>query len=203
LHDISLHIMDLIENSLHARASVVDIFMEIDRNRDWMHVRVEDDGEGMPASPENVLNPFYTTSGMKKVGLGLSLFEAAAESAGGHLTLSQSDELGGMSVQASMKLSHIDRPPLGDLATTISTMVLANPSVDFRLKLKSGDRSFGFELSRFAGECGLHAASNVDLASSVYEFLGAELESWKKSELVGPGTQWHPADGLSLCTDLS
>jgi signal transduction histidine kinase len=203
LHDISLHILDLIENSLHARASIVDIRMEIDKKGDWILVRVEDNGEGMQAPPEQALNPFYTTRRSKRVGLGLSLFKAAAESAGGQLTLSRSEDLGGMSVRAKMKLSHIDRPPLGDLATTISTMVLANPSIDFHLSLNSGDQTFSFRLSQFAGECGLNAESNVDLASSVHELLRAELETWKQKELIGPAAHWHPADGLSLCTDLS
>jgi signal transduction histidine kinase len=203
LHDISLHILDLIENSLHAGASVVGITVDIDKTADLMWVCVEDNGEGMQSTPEQVLNPFYTTSGSKRVGLGLSFFKAAAEMAGGQLTVSRSEELGGVSIMAKMKLTHIDRPPLGDLAATISTMVLANPSLDFQLSLRSSERNFTFRLSDFARGCGLNAEANVHLASSAYELLRTELEEWKKSELSGSSGQWHPTEELSLCTDLS
>ena len=150
MHDLSLHILDLIENSVHAQASIVAIHMEIDKKLNWLCVQVEDDGEGMQASSERTLDPFYTTARSKKVGLGLSLLKAAAESAGGQLTLSRSEELGGTLVKATMGLTHVDRPPFGDLAATISTMILANPFVDFHLRLDSNDRSFDFRLSQFA-----------------------------------------------------
>ena len=190
MHDISLHILDLIENSIRAKASVISIRLEIDSAADVMHVTVEDNGEGIRVAPDQVLNPFYTTHGWKRVGLGLSLFKAAAEMAQGQLTLSKSDALGGLAVRAGMRFSHVDRPPLGDLATTVSTMVLMNPEVDFHLSLRCSDRSYAFRLSEFKAAKGLDGSANVELANAVLEALQDELEFWWRYELRISGEIW-------------
>jgi hypothetical protein len=39
-----------------------------------------------------------------------------------------------------MRLAHVDRSPLGDLATTLSTVVACSPQVELRLALRAGDR---------------------------------------------------------------
>jgi anti-sigma regulatory factor (Ser/Thr protein kinase) len=203
LHDLSLHIMDLIENSVNAQASIIEVRIEIDKKLNWLCVQVEDDGKGLRASSEQTLDPFYTTARSKRVGLGLSLFKAAAESAGGQLALSRSEDLGGTLVRATMRLTHVDRVPFGDLAATISTMVFANPFVDFHLSLDSNDRSFDFRLSQFARERDLDADSNVDLASAVHGFLREELEAWEKSEMSGLRAQWNPVEAPYQGAEIS
>jgi hypothetical protein len=184
MHDLSLHILDLIENSLRAKASIVAIDVEIDAAADLLRLRVEDNGEGIRVPPEEVLNPFYTTHGTKKVGLGLSFFKVAAEMAGGQLTLAKSAELGGLAVTVTMELTHVNRPPLGDLAASISTMIFMNPGADFRLAVRSGAKNQRFSLSEFRKKRGLDGGANVRLASSVFEILRTELEPWHKCELI-------------------
>ena len=85
--------------------------------------------------PEQALDPFFTTKADKKTGLGLSLFRQAAEAAGGGLSVGRSDELGGVAVRAWMRLGDVDRPPLGDVAASIATMVVTNPEIEFRVDL--------------------------------------------------------------------
>jgi hypothetical protein len=184
MHDLSLHIMDMIENSLHAHATVISIGIEIDHADDLLVVRVEDDGEGTSVAPELLLDPFYTSRLTKKVGLGLSFFRMAAELAGGKLTMSRSQALGGMAVEARMELTHVDRPPLGDLSATISTMVFMNPHVDFRLAVRSGNQTRHFRVSEFITQKSLDGGANVQLANSVLEALRGELEPWTRSELI-------------------
>ncbi len=198
MHDISLHVLDLIENSVRAKATVIVIRMGIDSNADVLEVCVEDNGEGIRVPPEQVLNPFFTTSKRKKVGLGLSLFKAAAEMAGGHLTLSRSAALGGVAVKVGMRFLHVDRPPIGDLAETISTMVLMHPEVDFRLSVRCGERAFDFRLREFAQKKGLAADANVELASAVFECLRSELEIWKRYELTSSREKWRAVNRLFL-----
>jgi hypothetical protein len=198
LHDISLHILELIENSLRANSTVIAIRLEFDVEADVIQVCVDDNGEGLRVPPEQVLNPFYTTSTRKKVGLGLSLFKEAAEMAGGSLTLSRSEELGGVAVKAWMGLSHVDRPPLGDLAATISTMILANPAIEFRLSMRGEARSYSFRLADFVKLWSLDPGANVELASSVFVALRAELEIWKRYELLSSKQNWRAMNALSL-----
>jgi hypothetical protein len=50
----------------------------------------------------------------------------------------RSGELGGVSVRAWMRLADVDRPPLGDVAASVATMVVTNPEIEFRVDL-TGD----------------------------------------------------------------
>jgi hypothetical protein len=138
VRDLSLHLLDLIENSLRAGASIIEITVEADDPRDLLAITVEDNGRGLTVPPEFLTDPFYTTKGGKKVGLGLALWKAAAERAGGSLVIGRGG-LGGVAVKAIMGLTHIDRSPLGDLSETLASVVCTNPEVDFRVAVKRGD----------------------------------------------------------------
>lgn len=138
MRDLSLHILDLIENSIRAGASVVAVTVHADRDLDVLRIVIEDNGPGFPAPAGQVVDPFFTTKG-KKTGLGLSLFAAAAQRAGGRMTLGTSP-LGGAMVAATMVLSHVDRPPMGDLPATIATVACTNPQIDLRVTLIGAQR---------------------------------------------------------------
>ena len=148
MHDISLHLLDLIENSIAAGASVVSIELDIDPCADMLRLGVDDDGVGLSTGPDEAVNPFYTTKKQKRVGLGLSLLQAAAEQSEGGMTIGRSPELGGVRVDVRMRLSHIDRPPIGDLAATVSTMVSAHPHIEFRGCFRRGRQKVDFSTRR-------------------------------------------------------
>jgi len=135
MHDLSLYLLDILENSVRAGATVISATIIADRRGDELSIHVEDDGPGLPVEPEQALDPFFTTKANKKTGLGLSLFRQAAEAAGGGLDVSRSRNLGGVSVHAWMRLGDVDRPPLGDVAASIATMVVTNPEIEFRIDL--------------------------------------------------------------------
>jgi signal transduction histidine kinase len=139
MHDLSLYLLDVLENSVRAGATVIAVSVAADRPRDRLVMTIEDDGPGLPVSAEQVLDPFFTTKAHKKTGLGLSLFRQAAEAAGGGLQMARSPQLGGVAVRAEMSLANVDRPPLGDVATSLLTMVATNPGVDFHIDLSDGD----------------------------------------------------------------
>jgi hypothetical protein len=139
MHDLSLYLLDVIENSVRAGATVIETTIAADRRAGTLVIDVEDDGPGLPLQPEAVVDPFFTTKKGKKTGLGLSLFRQAAEDAGGGLALGRSERLGGVAVHAWLALDNVDRPPLGDVATSILTMVATNPQIDFRVDLSDGD----------------------------------------------------------------
>lgn len=134
MRDLSLHILDLAENSVRAGASVVAVTVEGSVAEDRLRIAVEDDGPGFAVVSDVALDPFYTTKGGKRIGLGLSLMQGAAERAGGTLVLGRSASLGGALVEATMRLGHVDRSPLGDLGATISSMVATHPEMDVRFR---------------------------------------------------------------------
>jgi hypothetical protein len=135
MHDLSLYLLDILENSVRAGATVIATTIVADRAGDELRIAVEDDGPGLPVEPEQALDPFFTTKSNKKTGLGLSLFRQASEAAGGGLAVGRSDELGGVRVDAWMRLADVDRPPLGDVAASVATMVVTNPEIEFRVDL--------------------------------------------------------------------
>jgi signal transduction histidine kinase len=135
MHDLSLYLLDILENSVRAGATIITTTIVADRAADELSLAVEDDGPGLPVEPEQALDPFFTTKANKKTGLGLSLFRQAAEAAGGGLSVGRSQDLGGVAVHAWMRLGDVDRPPLGDVAASIATMFATNPEIEFRVDL--------------------------------------------------------------------
>ncbi len=139
MHDLSLYLLEILENSVRAEASRVHIVLTVDQEADEVRLTVDDDGQGLPAAPEEVLDPFFTTKPGKKTGLGLSLLRSEAQTTGGDLTIGPSPSLGGTRVAVSMRLSHIDCPPLGDMGASLVVAAATNPQVEFTVTF-DGDR---------------------------------------------------------------
>jgi signal transduction histidine kinase len=147
MRELSLHVLDLMENSIRAGASVISVSVRQDSARNRLRIAVADNGPGLAVPARVAADPFFTTKRGKRTGLGLSLFAAAAESAGGKLSLRKS-RLGGLSVEATMQLDHVDRAPLGDLATTLATVAAANPGLEIRCRLLGGKGRHEVRFSR-------------------------------------------------------
>jgi anti-sigma regulatory factor (Ser/Thr protein kinase) len=152
MHDLSLYTLEMIENSLRAGAERVAVRVSIDSARDRLAISVEDDGPGLDVSADQATDPFFTTKAGKRTGLGLPLFREAAEAAGGRLTLQRSPALGGVGIEAVMRLSHVDRPPLGDVCQSVAVMAVTNPQATLVLEVEAGAESClaqGAELAAF------------------------------------------------------
>lgn len=146
MEELSLHLLDIAMNSLAAGATRVEIAVLESARRDWLILRVRDNGRGMDADTlRRVLEEQTTTknSRRKKIGLGLALLRQTAEMCGGHFRV-RSAPGRGTTVTASMRLSHIDRPPLGDLPGTVLALCAANPQADIRLHYKTDKETFTF-----------------------------------------------------------
>lgn len=175
MRDLSLHILDLVENSIRAEASVIAVTIAADPAEDSLRIAIEDNGRGLKVSPEAAADPFYTTKGGKRTGLGLSFFREAAERAGGSMTVGKS-ELGGVRVAAEMRLNHVDRSPLGDIAATLSSVVCTNPEVDFRVNLRMGNEERRLSAFEIGEELGEGRCGGLTVAQAMMERIKAELE---------------------------
>lgn len=133
MRDISLHILDIVQNSISAQGTSIAICIDEDIKRDALTLEIMDNGVGMDEQMiEEVTNPFCTTRTTRKVGLGLALLKASAERSDGYIDIDS--KLGeGTQVRAVFKISHIDRPPLGSLSETLVTLIACNPELDFFL----------------------------------------------------------------------
>lgn len=115
MQELSLHLLDLVENSIGAGAGRIAICVEDSAARDRLAITVRDDGRGMPADKAaHIDDPFVTTRETRRVGLGLSLLAAAARRCEGDIAVTAAPG-GGAEVTAFFRRSHIDRAPLGDL----------------------------------------------------------------------------------------
>jgi anti-sigma regulatory factor (Ser/Thr protein kinase) len=130
LLEISLHILDIVENSTRAGAKTVSIDIIEDTERDVLSLEIRDDGSGMSEDVlRRVIDPFFTTKTVRSVGLGLPMLAQAAERADGRFII-ESKGGEGTRVAADFKLSHIDRQPLGDISATLVTLVAGNKDID-------------------------------------------------------------------------
>jgi signal transduction histidine kinase len=139
VHDLSLYLLELLENSIRAEATHISVGFFADHASDRLRLTVEDDGRGLQIDPEKALDPFYTTKKDKKTGLGLSLLRAEAETADGHLSIGKSPKSSGVLVEVEMVLTHVDRTPVGDIAKTITLMEVTNPDITFTVSLTGDD----------------------------------------------------------------
>ncbi len=138
MEDISLHILDIAENSIRANAKRIEITLSRDKQKDLLLVEIKDNGKGMDqATLTRVRDPFFTTKN-KKTGLGLPFLSQAAELAGGSMRIESSPGKGTL-VQAEFRLGHIDTPALGDISGTMLTLIAGHPEIEFVYEFREGD----------------------------------------------------------------
>lgn len=141
MEDLSLHVLDIVENAVAAGAARVRIAITENAARDILALRVADDGRGMSAlETARVFDPFFTT-GRKRTGLGLPLLAHTAEQCGGRVAI-RSESGRGTVVSARFPLSHVDRPPLTRMAETLMTLFFGHPETAFLYRHTRAGRTF-------------------------------------------------------------
>ena len=131
MRELSLHILDIAENGVTAGADCIQILVEEARRDDHLKIVIQDNGSGLPPEKRDKLtDPFVTTRTTRRVGLGLPLLATAAQRCDGDFNVT-SEAHKGTRVVATFQYSHIDRAPLGDIASTITTLIMGNSDIDF------------------------------------------------------------------------
>ncbi len=145
MKEIALHILDIAQNSISAKASIIRITVIEMIKEDRLRIEISDDGNGMDeVMVNNIIDPFVTSRTSRKVGLGIPLFKAAAEACDGWLSVESS--LGkGTDIKVEFKRSHIDRMPLGNLADTLLSLVIGSPEVQWIFTYQIDGESFVFD----------------------------------------------------------
>ena len=171
MKEISLHILDLMQNSIEAGAS--RILLEVNENEDgFLTFSINDNGLGMSEDMlKKVRDPFVTTRKTRNVGMGIPFVEMTTKQSGGSLIIKSS--LGkGTFLKASYLREHLDRPPLGDMANTIKVFLATNSHLHFIMHYCVGRIKFSFDsqaVTKLLGE-------NIDFSyPEVYSWLGEYL----------------------------
>ncbi|MFC1683113.1 ATP-binding protein [Candidatus Zixiibacteriota bacterium] len=178
LEDLSLHILDIAENSINADARTIEIKIIEDLKKDLLLVEISDDGKGMDrAFADKATDPFVTTREGRRVGLGLSLFAEAARISNGRLSIHPGPQ-GGTTIEAQFQHSHIDRKPLGDIGQTIMTLVGGNPELDLVYVHERDEQRYRFDTKVIKARLGGESMNSPDgikligcLAHKTYSFL--------------------------------
>ena len=134
MKELSLNILDISENSTKAGATLVEI--SVTEKDNVLTLVIKDNGCGMDEETvRSVTNPFYTTRTTRKVGMGIPLLILAAEQTGGSVTIQsvpkEKGENHGTVVTAVFMIDHIDFTPIGDIVSTVTTLIQGHPATDF------------------------------------------------------------------------
>jgi DNA mismatch repair ATPase MutL len=177
MRELSMHILDLVQNSVTAGASAVTISIIEDLPTDQLEITISDNGRGMdPDLAARVTDPFCTTRTTRKVGLGIPLFQAAAERCGGGLQLS-SKTGEGTTITARFQHSHLDRAPFGNMADTISVLIACNPDIEFTYHHTYNGRQFCFRTTDMRQELSGTPINTPPVLNWVREYLNQKLDA--------------------------
>jgi anti-sigma regulatory factor (Ser/Thr protein kinase) len=154
VRDLSLHILDLVENSITAGARRIEIRIDEDSSRDLLIIEIADDGRGMSREMAGrVLDPFVTTRTTRNVGLGLPLFAQAARACNGDVSI-ESEPGRGTKLTGTFQASHIDRKPWGSMADTLITLIAGNPGISFYYRHRRDDGTYSLDTEAIRKELG-------------------------------------------------
>ena len=163
MKDISLHLMDIVQNSIAAGADkiILRIWVEPKQDTDQeksakisynLCCEIIDNGRGMePAFAKKAADPFKTTRKTRNIGMGLPLLKLSAEMAGGELIL-ESELNKGTRIKAFFDVDSIDRIPLGDVASTVKMLVMANPDITWNIWFSSSGEEFELDTDEIKKE---------------------------------------------------
>lgn len=131
MKEFALHVLDIAENSVRGEASHITIHIVEDKRENLFAMEIADDGKGIPAEMlKTIKDPFTTTRTHRRVGMGIPFLNDTCLMCGGHLDI-QSEVGVGTTVRAEMQYNNIDRPPLGDIASTILNLFASYPQIHF------------------------------------------------------------------------
>jgi len=188
--ELSLNVLDVAQNSVKAGAKLISVSVGVNYTRNSLIIAIGDDGCGMtPEQLEKVTDPFYTTRKTRDVGLGVSFFKQAAEMTGGRFSIT-SEAGKGTEVRAEFKLDSIDRIPLGDMCSTIESLVLYNLDIDFEYEygVEDGENreQFRFSTREIKETLGGIPLNAPEIAEYIRDFLKentAECNKYLKGDI--------------------
>lgn len=178
MKELSLNILDITENSVKAKATLTEIL--ITEKDETLTLSIVDDGCGMDEQTVlSVTNPFYTTRTTRKVGLGIPLLKLAAEQTDGSFDIKSSVDKNnhGTTVTAVFNKNHIDFTPLGDVVSTLTTLIQGHPDTDFRFVHKTGENEVCLDTRELREVLGDVPLNTYDVIKWIEEYLNEQYST--------------------------
>lgn len=185
MKELSLHILDIAKNSVRAKAKKIEITINEDIKHDKLIITIADNGCGMEEEIlKSVRDPFITTRTTRSVGLGIPLFEAAANQSGGGLWIESAVGKGTV-ITAEFVYSSIDRAPIGDISGTIVILISGSPEIRFVYNhLKNGEQ-FMFDTAEIKKQLGGIPITEPEILSWIGEYIEEGIKMQKNLPLKG------------------
>lgn len=188
MKELSLNILDIVENSTKAGAELVEIMLQ--ESQEKLTITVRDNGCGMSEETcKAALDPFYTTRTTRSVGMGIPLFKMMAEQTGGGLTLESRSreeypENSGTVISATFNKKHIDFTPLGDIVSTVLTLIQGHPETNFHFTHRAENFEVSLDTRELREVLGDVSLANYEVIQWIKEYLN-EQYSQDISQSIG------------------
>ncbi len=176
MKELSLNILDITYNSIKAQATRIEISISECKAKNLVEIKITDDGCGMDEKfLQQVTDPFVTTRTTRKVGLGIPLFKQSAEDTGGEFIIAS--KVGeGTSVYASFGLDHLDRAPIGDMSSTLISLIQANDGIRFIYRHKTDRGEFILDTDELHAQLGDIPLSEPAVLGWISEYINENLD---------------------------
>ncbi|MDA3930792.1 MAG: ATP-binding protein [Prolixibacteraceae bacterium] len=179
MKELSLHILDIVQNSIRAKASKIELRITEDIDNNQFEIQITDNGIGMDkVFLDKVTSPFVTSRKTRNVGLGISLLKQNAEQSGGFFTINSESNKGTI-IKAVFEHQNIDRPILGDVAGTMTLLIGANPQIHFIYLHKKELEQFYFDTEEVKNEIDTIPIQHPDILKALKELINENLNDIK------------------------
>lgn len=171
MKNLADHILDIIQNSLRADATLIEIIVEENKTDDICKIQITDNGCGMSEEIlKQAANPFFTSRNTRKVGLGLSLLKQNAEMANGKFSLKSEPGMGTI-VETTFQLSNIDKPPLGEIWDVLYLTMLGNQNVTLTYEHRTNNGNFKITSTEIREAIGGVSIQNAEIREAITGLL--------------------------------
>ena len=176
MKDLSLHIMDILRNSIRAEAK--RIILDLELKGDKLIVEFIDNGKGMDEETlAKVEDPFFTSRTTRKVGLGISLLKQNCEKTGGNFSITS--KIGeGTSLQAVFNYKNLDMLPIGDINGVLMLCVSSNQNIQFILKARTKESEFVFDTEEIKRELEIENFNSPELNAHIRDYIGENIRDF-------------------------
>jgi signal transduction histidine kinase len=182
MKELSYHILDIANNSIRANANHLIINIDENREKNALKISINDNGNGIPAHIyKDIKNPFTTSRTTRKVGLGIPLLNDTCLNCNGHLNIDT--EVGkGTQLEALMELTHIDRPPMGNLVSTILTLFVSHEDINIDFIYEVDGTSFTLTTQMLKEILGDISLNTPEISQWIREYLKDNIVALHDSE---------------------
>lgn len=172
MEELSLHILDIAQNSIAAGACYV--YISVVYEDELVTITITDDGCGMDEETVcSIIDPFATSRTTRKIGLGIPLLKEGCERTGGSFSItSQKGE--GTKVIAAYKRDSFDRPPLGNIGQTMAVLICCNAKVEFEFICKVKNMEYTLTTKEIKDVLGDVPLNNPEIAN----FIERDIYDW-------------------------